>query len=136
VDEDEWLERHGLHPDEAGLDEVRALLAEQTRLERASQGNSDTILMRLCCVQLFLAGELDDLLLIWRAMSASFDAHCSIDVQLLCGGGLEETRAHLAAHGSAEAESALKRLLHCEEAGDFDDFSPSRRSAEYAAYYG
>ncbi|MFG3506266.1 hypothetical protein ACGF5F_12215 [Streptomyces sp. NPDC047821] len=135
MDEDQWLLRHGLRPDGAGLDEVRVLLNEQIRLERGSQGHGDTILMKLCCVQLFHAAVPDDVLLIWKAKTASFDAYCSIDIQLLCGGGLEWTKAYLSAHPAQESQAALARLLHCEEAGDFDDFSPAERSAMYAAYY-
>ncbi|MFJ7048809.1 hypothetical protein ACIQVC_36210 [Streptomyces sp. NPDC101112] len=39
--------------------------------------------MKPCCVQLFNAGSLDDVLLIWKAKSASMDADGSIDIQLL-----------------------------------------------------
>ncbi|MFE9017991.1 hypothetical protein ACFYNL_05330 [Streptomyces sp. NPDC007808] len=135
MDEDQWLLRHGLHPDGSGIDEVRVLLGEQTRLERQSQGYGDTPLMKLCCVQLFHAAVPDDVLLIWKAKTASFDADCSIDIQLLCGGGLERTKAYLAAHPAKESQAALARLLYCEEAGDFDGFSPAEQSAAYAAYY-
>lgn len=135
MDEDEWLLRHGLHLDERGLEETRTLLAEQARLEGETQGQGDTALMRLCCVQLFHAGALEDALLIWRAKTASFDADCSIDIQLLCGGGLDRTRAYLAARRPEEGGPVLDRLLRCERAGDFDGFSPAGRAAEYAAYY-
>ncbi|MFJ8694241.1 hypothetical protein [Streptomyces roseolilacinus] len=135
VDEEQWLLRHGLRPDERGLDEVRTLLEEQIRLERRSQGDGDTPLMKLCCVQLFHAGRLDDVPLIWRAKTAGFDAHCSIDVQLLCGAGLSRTKAYLESRQDAESRAALERLLHCEEADDFDGFSPARQSALYVAYY-
>ena len=64
MDEDGWLRRHGLHPQGRDLEEVRALLVEQTRLERRGQGLGDTLLMRLCCVQLFHGGALDDVLLV------------------------------------------------------------------------
>ncbi|WP_328303122.1 hypothetical protein OG389_34900 [Streptomyces sp. NBC_00435] len=91
--------------------------------------------MKLCCVQLFHAGVLEDVLLIRRAKTASFDADRSIDVQLLCGGGPDRTEAYLAAHRSEEARSALDRLVRCEAAGDFDGFSPAGPSAGYTAYY-
>ncbi|MET8830200.1 hypothetical protein ABZX40_32115 [Streptomyces sp. NPDC004610] len=135
MDEDEWLLRHGLRPDERGLDEVRALLREHIGLERQSQGDGDTILMKLCCVQLFQAARLDDVLLIWSAKMASWEAGFSIDIQLLCGAGLERTKAYLAEQSSPESEAALKRLRYCEDAGDFDGFSPAERFAYYAAYY-
>ncbi|MFB6839963.1 hypothetical protein [Streptomyces sp. NPDC056361] len=135
MDEEEWLAHHGLRPDGRGLDEVRALLAEQIRLERESQGYGNTILMKLCCVQLFLAALLDDVLLIWSAKTASWDADRSIDIELLCAGGLEQTKTYLSGHSSQESQAALKRLLHCEGAGYFDEFSPAEQSASYLAYY-
>jgi hypothetical protein len=135
VNEDESLRRYGLRPAGADLDQVRQLLDTQAALERRSQGDGDTGLMKLCCVQLFDAGSLDDVLRIWAAKRASFDAGCSIDVQLLCGAGLEETKAYLAADGSDGAAAALDCLLCCEQAGDFTDFSVENRSRWYREYY-
>ncbi|MEV5086072.1 hypothetical protein AB0K74_47930 [Streptomyces sp. NPDC056159] len=135
MDEDECLHRYGLHPVGAGLDEVRGLLRVQIRLEQQAQGDGDTELMKLCCVQLFIAGSLDDVLLIWKAKSASMDADCSIDIQLLCGSGMARTKAYLLSQRLPEAEAALQRLLDCEKAGDFEDFSVEGHSAQYAAYY-
>ncbi|MFF4545599.1 hypothetical protein [Streptomyces sp. NPDC001435] len=135
MDEDESLHRYGLHPVGPSLDEVRNLLIAQVRLEQESQGNGDTELMKLCCVQLFNVGSLDDVLLIWQAKSASMDADCSIDVQLLCGSGLARTKAYLSCKRLPEADAALQRLLQCEAAGDFEDFSTEAQSAQYAAYY-
>ncbi|MCX4386485.1 hypothetical protein OG777_06020 [Micromonospora peucetia] len=129
MDEDEWFRRHGLRP--ADLDLVRELLAELS-----GQGwEADTLLMRLCCIQLFNAGLLDDVLRVWDAKESSFDAHCSIDVQLLCGAGLVETKTYLAAHPSPEAADALEWLLGCEETGDFEGFSVAGRSEAYARHY-
>ncbi len=135
MDEDESLQRFGLHPAGADLDQIRNLLAARTASERQRQGDGDTELMKLCCVQLFNAGSLADVLLIWEAKEASFDASCSIDVQLLCGAGLQETIAYLAAEGSPAASAALDYLRRCEAAGDFAGFSPENRSRWYSAYY-
>jgi hypothetical protein len=135
VDEDESLRRHGLRPPATDLPRIRELLTAHTALERREQGDGDTELMKLCCVQLFNAGDLADVLLIWRAKTAGWDAYCTIDVQLLCGAGLEETKAYLAADGSEEASAALARLRECEAAGDFAEFSVARRSRWYAEYY-
>jgi hypothetical protein len=63
------------------------------------------------------------------------DAACSIDVQLLCGQGLAETKAYLANLRTSEAEAALQRLLECEEAGGFEGFSVEEYSAQYVDYY-
>ncbi|SDM40931.1 hypothetical protein SAMN05421874_1791 [Nonomuraea maritima] len=104
-------------------------------LERRAQGEGDTELMKLCCVQLFNAGDLDDVLTIWDAKRSSWDADSSIDVQLLCGAGLEETKAYLTATNSPAALAVLDCLLLCERAGDFEGFSVESTSRWYAAYY-
>ncbi|WP_460068837.1 hypothetical protein [Streptomyces sp. YKOK-I1] len=135
MDEDESLHRYGLHPAGADLDEVRGLLTARTRLEKRAQGDGDTELMKLCCVQLFNAAVLEDVLLIWRAKTAGMDADCSIDIQLLCGSGLATTKAYLSSRHLPEAGAALRRLLRCEAAGDFEDFSVEGLSARYADYY-
>ena len=105
------------------------ILAVETERERAHQGSGNTILMRLCCVQLFNLHKLEDVLPIWHAKTASWDAYRSIDIQLLCGAGLEATKEYLAQDPSPEAHSALERIIECEHTGDFDGFS-------VAAYWG
>ncbi len=135
MNDDESIRRYFLHPVGTDLDDIRELLKAHTERERRSQGEGDTELMKLCCVQLFNAGVTEDVLLIWDAKTASMDAACSIDVQLLCGRGLTETKTYLSALGTPEAEAALERLLECEEAGDFEDFGVEEYSARYADYY-
>jgi hypothetical protein len=134
VNEDKSLRRYSLRPTEPDLDQIREMLVTQAVLERQSQGDGDTALMKLCCVQLFNAGNLHDVPIIWRAKESSFDAHCSIDVQLLCGAGLAETKAYLAADRSENASAALDYLLRCEAAGDFADFSVKSQSRWYSEY--
>lgn len=84
---------------------------------------------------MFNVGFLNDVLVIWRAKESSWDAHCSIDVQLLCGAGLEATKEYLAAEGSHSASAALDYLRQCEAAGDFTDFSVENQSRWYSKYY-
>ncbi|WP_234322199.1 hypothetical protein [Streptomyces sp. NRRL B-24720] len=134
MDEDECLHRYGLHPVGARLGEVRGLLRVHIRLERQAQGDGDTELMKLCCVQLFNVGSLDDVLLIWMAKCDGMDADCAIDIQLLCGSGLVGTRAYLFPQCLPEAEAALQGLRDCEKAGGFEAFSVEGHSARYAAY--
>jgi hypothetical protein len=117
---------------EADLPRIRERLREQAELDQDEQ---DTELMRLCCVELFNAGRLDDVLPIWAAKESSWGAHCSIDVQLLCGAGLDATKRHLSADASEDAAEALGYLLECEAAGDFAGFSVAGKSQEYARYY-
>ncbi|KUL70635.1 MULTISPECIES: hypothetical protein [unclassified Streptomyces] len=135
MDEEACLRRYGLRPAGADLDEVRVLLGEHAARERRAQGEGDTILMRLCCVQLFNSGALDDVLLIWDAKRSSFDAACSIDVEVLLGHGLDATKAHLSAHPTPSAAAALHRLRELETAGVFEDFSVEEFSASCDEYY-
>ncbi|TYB95007.1 hypothetical protein FXF53_26015 [Micromonospora sp. WP24] len=132
MDEEESLRRYGLQPSAADVDHIRGILHIQTNL---GQDDQDTELMKLCCVQLFNVGQLEDVLSIWRAKESSWDAHCSIDVQLLCGAGLDPTREHLMSEGSEDAAAALRYLLDCRAAGDFDAFSVTEQSRIYAEYY-
>jgi hypothetical protein len=129
------LQRYGLTPSGADLDAVRGLLARLTEMEEQDHDDADTALMRLCCVQLFHAGDLYDVLAIWRAKTSSWDAHCSIDVQLLCGAGLPETQTHLAADGSPDVANALGYLNECVETGDFTSFTPTGQAESNARYY-
>jgi hypothetical protein len=131
MDEDELLRRYGLTPSESELDEIRELLARQAELGF----DADTEVMKLCCVQLFNHGSPDDVLRIWQAKESGWDAHCSIDVQLLCGAGLAETKAFLAASSGELASQALEYIVACEAADDFEDFTVASRSAGYREYY-
>ncbi|MFH0518676.1 hypothetical protein ACHBTE_16075 [Streptomyces sp. M41] len=136
MDAEECWRRYGLRPVDAALDEIRTLLREHTARERRSQGEGDTELMRLCCFHLFNSGDLDDVLLIWSAKQASFDAACSIDIEFLLGHGLDATKAHLSANRAPAATAALDRLRELEADGEFEGFSVEERSASYDRYYG
>ena len=61
---------------------------------------------------------------------------CSIDVQLLCGSGLQQTKAYLSGQASPDAEAALAYLTECEEAGDFAGFSVEEYTRQWSGYYG
>lgn len=135
MSEDEVIDAFGLPPAADAAAAIRARLARETDLEHAAQGRGDTLAMRALCAQLFMLGVVDDARLIWRAKSASMDAAFSIDVQLLCGAGLAETRAALSATGDPLAAGALRRIDECVEAGDFDEFSVDAFAAELIAYY-
>jgi len=116
---------------------VRSALAEETVRERGEQGDGNAELMRLCCVQLFNVGLLDDVLLIWDAKMAGFDTVSGLDIQFLCGAGLPATKAFLTAHAQVpEAEDALEYLSACEASGDFEDFTVQAWAARYARYFG
>ncbi|MFD8598125.1 hypothetical protein ACFV1L_24270 [Kitasatospora sp. NPDC059646] len=136
MDGEESLDRFGLRPLGADLDRVRALLVEHTALERGAQGGGDTELMKLCCVQLFNSGAVEDALLVWEAKGASFDAGCSIEPELLLGRGLDATTAYLASGPAPSAAAALEHLRGLDAAGRLAGFSVDEHSARYDDYYG
>lgn len=95
---------------------VRQRLRSQSALSSKEQ-NLD--LMKNDCLQLFDAGSVSDVLLIWLAKTSNLDAHFAIDVHLLCGPGIEATKKYLLSNGNADALAALQYIVDCEKAGDF-----------------
>lgn len=136
MDEEEVLRRFGLPPEAAAADAIRWALRAEVEQERAGQGLGDTAAMRLLCAQLFWLGEQADVLRIWEAKRASFDAGCSIDVELLCLTGVEATRAWLAEQAGEAAREALATLERCVAAGDFEGFGVEGWRVEILRYYG
>ena len=138
LDDDDWkgvtaaLGRFGLPAKPADRASITAALDEQIRLETDWVG--DQLLMRVLCAQLFSLGVVEDVPLVWRAKECNFDTHCGIDVTLLCGAGLEETKSFLAVAGTAEATAALEYIRHC-EAGNFAGFTPAATLAELRRFY-
>lgn len=130
----ESLRRFGLVPDDASLPEVRELLAREAEAERKGTLRAED-LAYLCSIQLFSRGRLEDVLRIWDAKVSGMDLGASIDIQLLCGAGLAETKAFLAGRGTREAAGALGYIEECEAAGDFEDFSVASRMAQYRDYF-
>jgi len=131
MDEGDAIARFGLPPRARDLPEIRSELVNQAQLERSHRG--DTLVMKEYAVLLFAAGQVDDSLLIWHAKSSSFDAGSSLDIQLLCGAGLQATLAFLAATDSDDARAALAYIRKCED--DFADFKPSEHLKLYIQYY-
>ncbi|MBT2400819.1 hypothetical protein [Streptomyces sp. ISL-100] len=63
------------------------------------------------------------------AKEASFDAACSIDIELLLGQRLAATKAHLSTRPELSAAAALERLR------EFEGSSVEEHSAFYDRYY-
>jgi hypothetical protein len=133
MDEAELLKRFGFSPAGTDLPQIRDILRALTKQE--SDGGHCVNEMRVCCVQLFNAGHVEDSLEIWDAKRASMDAGAGIDVQLLCGAGLAETKSFLASLTSENAAAALAWIRECEAAGDFEDFSVADWSDAWRDYY-
>jgi hypothetical protein len=118
---DSALSQFGLPARTADRLTIISSLQEQIRREADEEG--DQFLMRLLCAQLFSLGVVNDSLLIWAAKSCNFDTSLGIDVQFLCGAGLELTKNFLKTNGSDASLEALKYLTECEASGDFREFS-------------
>jgi hypothetical protein len=132
MDENELLVRFGLVPIEADLAEVRRLIEALIADDRRDSNEP----LKILCIQLFSAGNPADALLIYKAKSSSFDAGCYIDIQLVCGAGLEPTKAFLRGSSEAKAKELLALLQSISSAGDFDDFTPEKQLNFYRHYYG
>lgn len=128
------IARFGIPAQPGDRPAILAALEEQIRLEAEEIG--DQFLMRLLCGLLFTLGVAEDALAVWRAKQCNFDTHCGIDVAYLCGTGLEETKAFLAATATEEALSALEYVRHCEDCGNFDGFGVAKEVAELRRFYG
>ena len=130
---EEALQEFGLPASPNQRTDIRRLLVEETERERRGEGRPE--ILRTLCVQLFSIGEVEDALFIWSAKRSSFDMGCGLDIQFLCGAGLEATKGFLEVSNAPEANSALGYLIRCEQSGDFKDWSPQKTIAFHRAYY-
>lgn len=130
----EALERFGLPSDPSHRDELLILLDEERH--KAAQEDADPDLLRCLCAQLVSIGDVRDSLPIWQVKSATFDLMCGLDIQFLCGAGVDATRAYLGSVGSEESGEALEYLDKCVAAGDFIDWTPDQCVSYYRSYFG
>jgi hypothetical protein len=129
---EEALREFGLPASPNARRAIRYLLEEEIQQQRQSKGEFE--LLRTLCVQLFSIGNVEDSLLIWNAKKTSFDAMCGLDVQFLCGAGLEATKQFLVASSVPEAKKALEYIGSCEGNG-FKDWTPAKTLAFHRQYY-
>ena len=132
MDENELLARYGLVPAAADLPEIRGIIQSLTTDDTRDSNEP----LKLLCIQLFSAGIPSDALLIYKAKMSSFDAGCYIDIQLVCGAGLEATKAFLRESREPEANELLSVLQDGNSVSDFDGFTPEGHLDSYRRYYG
>jgi len=132
MDENELLRRFGLVPAAVDLPEIRRLI--QSVIADDERDSNEPL--KTLCIQLFSAGIPSDALLIYKAKESSFDAACYIDIQLVCGAGLEPTKGFLRESSEPEARKLLALLEDSKFAKDFDGFTPERHLEFYRRYYG
>ncbi|MDP9701456.1 hypothetical protein [Paenibacillus polysaccharolyticus] len=95
MNEDELLQLYGMEPDKEQRESIRRLLQQ----EMENQKIEDHEVLKLLCIMLFAIGNVEDTELIWQAKRKNQDAGSYIDVQLLCGAGVEETIVYLEKKG-------------------------------------
>jgi len=135
MNEEKSLELFGIIPEDYVLPQIRNLLIQEINKEKLSQGKGDTLLMKLSCVQLFAKQNYEDIFLIWQAKQASFDSSISIDIQLLCAKGLENTKNYFNKLKDETAFEIKKVIEEREKQGDFEDFSYQNQMNYYINYY-
>ncbi len=79
--------------------------------------------------------QIEDTRLIWQAKHLNMDAFFMIDVQLLCGAGLEATQLYLLEIDDEDAIAELAYLEKCEAIGDFEAFSKEVWMKQAELYY-
>jgi hypothetical protein len=135
MDTDESLRQFGLVPADESLPRIRALLEQEAAAEREGRRRTEDLAL-LCCVQLFSRGYPEDILRIWLAKMSGMDLGCMLDVQFLCGAGLDATKRFLSLQQGAAASAALKYIQECEAAGGFNGFTPAAHLEQYRHYFG
>jgi hypothetical protein len=131
---DEAIQQFGLPAQLEHREAIVRLLAQEVERELQETGNHESL--RTFCAQLFSIGRVEDSLPIWSAKSCNFDTMCGLDVQFLCGAGLENTKEFLTASSAPTAADALKYLIECERTGDFTEFTPAKWLSHARFYYG
>ncbi|HEY1122021.1 MAG TPA: hypothetical protein VGE67_10490 [Haloferula sp.] len=132
--DDDAIERFGLPAAKGHRRELCDLL--EAELAKLPTDEADQPLIHCLAAQLFSIGEVEDSLRIWRAKAASFDLMCGLDVQFLCGAGIERTRDFLVSEDSSDAKEALKYLDGCIGTGDLADWTPELWVENSRRYYG
>lgn len=134
MDVDRSLQIYGIRPPASAIPEIRELLAQEAAAEREGRERVEDMAL-LCAVQLFSYGLPEDIFRIWSAKQAGMDLGCVVDVQFLCGPGLEATKEFLAASSEPEAGEILAYIARSEAAGVFEGFSKETHLDEYRAYF-
>ncbi|MET7866496.1 hypothetical protein [Micromonospora taraxaci] len=122
-DADEYLAAHGLRVDAGRVPVVRDILIRETRHEADFYAGTGTVpgntqLMRICAVQLWHAGAVEDALLVSRARGTSMDATGAIDAELMLGAGVARTQEYVGALHTDEAREILDEIAWVRESYD------------------
>ncbi|MBM0256480.1 hypothetical protein [Micromonospora sp. 4G55] len=122
-DADQHLAAYGLRVAVDQVPIVRDVLMRETRHEADIYAGMGTIpgntqLMRICAVQLWHVGAVEDALLVHRARRTSMDATGAVDAELMLGAGVARTKEYLATLCTDEAREILDEIAWVEESYD------------------
>ncbi|MCG5445750.1 hypothetical protein NIE79_004271 [Micromonospora sp. NIE79] len=122
-DAEEHLAAYGLRVSADQIPIVRNLLVREIRHETDTYAGLGTVpgnteLMRICAIQLWHAGAVEDVLLVNRARGTSMDATGAVDVELMLGAGVFRTKEYLVTLGTEEARKILDEIAWVEESYD------------------
>ena len=104
---------------------IRFLLEQEITHHQRSWGFSHSI--SLCGFLLFQLAEAEDVRLLWKAKTTSFDTWCGFDVQFLVGAGVPATLAYLRRAHEPWSQKAEELIEQCQEGKIFDDLDGYRR---------
>lgn len=128
---EELIKKYTLTPAEEKRLEILQLYNEEISIENID----DHEYLKTLCILLFSIGDVRDSLLVWKAKSKDFDAGAYIDIQLLCGAGLQQTKSFLEDENTIDSKKALEYLVKTETTGDFEDFDKEKVINFYKNYY-
>lgn len=134
-DADQHLAAYGLRVGADQVSIVRDVLVREARREAETYSGTGTVpgntqLMRMCAVQLWHVGAVEDALLVHRARGTSMDAAGAIDAELMLGAGVARTKEYLTTVCTEEAREILDVITWVEEAYD-----PGHYAAFLDRYY-
>lgn len=82
--------------------------------------------IHFCGFLLFMMAEVEDIQLLWKAKTTSFDTWCGFDVQLLVGAGVPATLAYLRRVHEPWSQKAEELIEKCQQGKNFDDLDGYR----------
>lgn len=97
---------------------IRFLLEQEIIYHQRLWAFSPSI--HLCGFLLFLLAEVEDVQLLWKAKTTSFDTWCGFDVQLLVGAGVPITLTYLQRAHESWSQKAEKLIKQCLKGNNFN----------------
>lgn len=98
---------------------IRFLLEQEIIYHQRLWAFSHSI--HLCSFLLFMLAEVEDVQILWKAKTTSFDTFCGLDIQLLAGAGVPRTLDYLQRVDEPWSQKACELIEQCQKGNAFDD---------------